>query len=190
MLTKWGKKFLPRLSTSSGGTFPLPLLESTPTSDAYAMFEALDIGGNTIYVSPFVRESTYNVDNYNSNNPYGVKFGNGTTPATDEDYNIEHAISVSVVLTGSDAVQYDVTNNQVICYPQYTITNNTSANIEITEICKFASVYTGPGIGQAISSSPTKYVLIDRTVLDAPFVIEANTSGVLRYEVKYPLAAD
>lgn len=191
MLTKWGKKFIPKLDSYTGGRFPFPLAPSGGAPYGIkAMIEATDINGNTVYLSPFVAESNFSYSTGYS--PTGVRFGNGTTPATDEDYNIESLLSLTnnqVTSTGTQRCICDTENNVLINIPEFTITNSSSEDITISEVCKFASVASASAIGQDTTST-YKYVLIDRTVLDTPLVIEAGTSGVLRYEIKYPLTAD
>ena len=93
----------------------------------------------------------------------GVHFGTGTAIPTSDDYKLENRITM---ISSDYPVTKKVTQNGDTITGVYTITNNTSNDITITEIGLY---------GKALYSGTSSYLyLVDRTLLDSPVTIPAN----------------
>lgn len=112
----------------------------------------------------------------------GISVGKGTTPATEDDLNLEDTITAGINLTLAETVLgCDSPGNPWIQY-KLTVTNTGSEAITITEV-GYKQILRGvrwPG-----GTSITDVVcLIDRTVLSVPVTIEAGDAGVILYKLK------
>ena len=111
-------------------------------------------------------------------NATGVSFGIGTTPATASDYALESILSNTQI---SVSVPSSVSYSQVDTFDEYSVsfgvTNITDATITISEVGLIASI--------AVPNSETFYVLVDRTVLDAPVTIPAGQSKQITYTIRF-----
>jgi hypothetical protein len=111
---------------------------------------------------------------------YGVWFGAGSTPPTEDDYKLEspYVSGLSVVnQTGLDIVQDD--DGVYACYACYAVTNTTEAEITIREIGAF---------GELVTYSSSKYyskyrLLYERTVLANPITIPPGGSKLVTYKI-------
>lgn len=119
-----------------------------------------------------------------SNNLYGtdfgVFFGTGKTPARTTDYQMETPItdgtSLAVISHASAAVGIPCTfdTSCMRITNTYELTNNTDADIAISEIGLFGRF------------TSTKILLLDHTVLDEPIVVLAGQAVPVTYEIKFP----
>ena len=103
-----------------------------------------------------------------------VEFGNGTTPATANDYKLESEITTGISVASQDLTTTEQTDSYIL----WTATFGVTASVEttISEIGLFSHVYTTSG------SFPT---LVDRTVLDAPITIPAGQSKQITYTIRF-----
>lgn len=91
----------------------------------------------------------------------GIAFGSGTTPPQKTDYKLENHITTGLTYSGNNTNQTDGIVNWV-----QTVQNTSTAQITITEVGLFSSLnYTDAG---------NKTVLLTRTVLDTPVVLQPN----------------
>ena len=114
-----------------------------------------------------------NVAFYLSNSNNGIVVGSGRTPATIDDYKLESMITSG--LSASIAKSIDSDNDTIIAL---TFTNTSSADITIGEIGYVGTVYIDNNFGGS------KYVLLERTVLDSPVTIPAGGIGKIEYSIK------
>lgn len=119
------------------------------------------------------------MNNYkNSNSDQYVSFGNGTTPATVNDYKLESEITTGISVAHPSAVTTEQTDSYIL----WTATFGVSASVEttISEIGLFANVYT---------SSGSFYALVDRAVLETPITIPARQSKQITYTIRFNYGA-
>lgn len=113
---------------------------------------------------------------------YGVMFGTGDTPVTFDDYKLSGTwLTSGFTYLKNSTCTVDETGIETTA--TYTITNNSDADITIKEVGLRALQHsTDGGLAQ---------VLVERTVLDAPVVIEPGGVGQVHYTVRYdfPTAA-
>lgn len=118
---------------------------------------------------------------------YGILFGTGATPPTEEDYALESLIanngSQRISATSAGGVIVGQTaDNTYVAYADYVLQNKTSADITITEVGivgEVCSKFT------STSSYDFRHVLLERTVLDTPMVIPAGGSKMFTYKVTF-----
>lgn len=193
MLTKLGKASLGIIMASSSSTRCNALMFNTSVSGNKCSKKCKDYTGTEKYISmlPFSTAISPIVSTITGDSK-GIAFGSGTTPATEDDYTIENLIrsGISVTYAPSDGFGsyfYDSEANSEDVYMTFTITNNGSSSISISEICRFATFSIGSDYGATVGtgSNNRSAFLIDRTVLDTPIVIEAGGSGVIRYQMSF-----
>ena len=102
-----------------------------------------------------------------------IKCGTGTTPATENDYNLE--AEATGLSCDSAAPSTNTTSNDI---KTYTATfSNTSANdITVTEIGFFCFSYDGGSYHN---------VLLDHIILSTPITIPAGESKAITYELGF-----
>lgn len=111
----------------------------------------------------------------------GVCFGNGTAPATINDYNMSGDLFTTYKSSYSHTITYDDTgvSNTVI----YTLTNTGTEDFTISEIGLFGYAYIKN------SSSSFYYnnsILVERTLLETPITIPGNNGvGQITYTLRY-----
>jgi hypothetical protein len=117
----------------------------------------------------------------NATNSYGgVIFGTGTTPATEDDYNLSGELittlsgSASVTVTADD-------NNGVVITAVYPLTNTGSAAVTIGEMGIICSSHNSGNNGASYK------VMYERTVLDEPITIPAGGVGTVTYTLNLKL---
>lgn len=111
----------------------------------------------------------------------GISVGVGLTPAKETDYNLEKTLTsgITIQLTKT-SLGVDAPGNPYVEY-QITVTNTGSSALTITEVGYKQKLKAALRPG---GTSVTDYVfLIDRTVLDAPLVLEGGDAGVLVYKL-------
>ena len=111
-------------------------------------------------------------------NATGVSFGIGTTPATASDYKLESLLGSTQISVSTPSV---VSFSRGETFDEYSvtfgITNKTTEAITISEVGLIASVIA--------PNSKNYYVLVDRTVLDAPVTIPAGQSKQITYTIRF-----
>lgn len=115
----------------------------------------------------------------------GIVLGTGGTPATEDDYVMEAAITsgISAVITSISGVSGGAP------YIEYNlvITNTGSSAVSIREIGYNQNLPATPDNGSS-SGIGNRVYLLDRTVLITPVTIPAGETGVIRYTLKTELA--
>lgn len=119
-----------------------------------------ETGTNDIY-SPFSR---------------GIAFGSGTTPPQKTDYKLENHITTGLTYSGNNTNQADGVVNWV-----QTVQNTSTAQITITEVGLF-SRYS--------ASYDYTVLLLTRTVLDTPVVLQPNEVKTFTITIDYNKFAD
>ena len=157
------------------------------SSNQIGCLRCRDINGNTRFLSgnfndnalfPRGLTQTFTLNAASS----GISIGTGTTPPTEDDYNLEETISsgVNVALTGTSYgaespwfpfIKYDLT-----------ITNTGANPLVVTEVGYKQNVRTTKVIGS--TSSANTVVLLDRCVLDTPVTIAPGDAGIVTYRLQ------
>ena len=111
-----------------------------------------------------------------TSNSQCVEFGNGTTPATINDYNLESKITTGINV----AYPSSVTTEQTDSYILWTVTFGVTASVETT-----ISEIGLKSLATLSSNNSSTRVLIDRTVLDEPVTIPAGQSKQITYTIRF-----
>lgn len=112
----------------------------------------------------------------------GVSFGTGSTPASEDDINLERTITSGITVTQTSRVAgCDAPGNPFLRYT-YTITNTGSDPLTIREVGYKQSVKCATTPGR--TNSVDVVCLLDRTVLDSPLEIASGDAAVLVYKLK------
>lgn len=139
-------------------------------------------GGSTTfnYSSPFyycethakVEKSALVLDTAyvkSTSSPYGVVFGNGTTPETVNDCNMAGELFSTYTHSQTLTCEYDETG--VTTTIRYTLTNTSETDFTISEVGIFGYAY----VKKNGSSYYFRYnILLERTVLETPVTIPGN----------------
>lgn len=135
--------------------------------------------GNTTVTTDFSNNNWYGVFNgmcvyNNSSGSQYVLFGNGTTPATVNDYELESPIVSGIKVANPSST----TNEQTDDYILWTVTFGVKASVDttISEIGLISKAYK---TGGAVET------LVDRTVLDTPITIPAGQSKQITYTIRF-----
>lgn len=107
----------------------------------------------------------------------GTRIGTGATPATADDYTMESVITSGLITAESNTVTVTKENGFVAVYATYTVTNTGTTAVAISEIGLFGATNG--------SSSGTKPILMDRTVLESPIVINPGEAKPLTYTIRF-----
>lgn len=114
----------------------------------------------------------------------GIVFGDGNTAPTLSDYTISGKIikglTVSVIKS-ADIDEPGTTSKSVL----YTITNGNDTAVTIREVAYIYGLYGYNGNSSTLNSN---YIMLDRTVLDAPITIDPGSVGQITYTINlgYP----
>ncbi len=108
----------------------------------------------------------------------GVYFGSGARPATKEDYNLEVPISSGLNAVNGAGFLKDDGNGKYSFSRDFVLTNTTEENITVSEIGCFTPVK----VNSASSNQQWWPILMDRTVLPEPVVIQPNESKLITYK--------
>lgn len=100
----------------------------------------------------------------------GIAFGSGTTPPQKTNYKLENHITSGLTYSGNNTNQADKVVNWV-----QTVQNTSTEQITITEVGLFSKNYAG--------SYPT--ILLTRTVLDVPVVLQPNDVKTFTITIDY-----
>ena len=119
----------------------------------------------------------------NSATSSGVIIGTGTTPATASDYKLEsQLLSASVKFNGTTSVSYNMDDDGVSLFSTTNAQNVGTEPIAVSEVGLVGKLFYGSG------SSNLCNVLLDRTVLEEPIVINPGETKQLTYTIRmnYP----
>lgn len=180
MLTRLGKVMMAmQMATNS----PAPPLYNDNMTHGLCEFK--DTRGNTRVPIPKFGYITYQLRTNLTDGNGGVAFGTGTTPATEEDYTLENIITsgISMVASGP-TTYYDETTHKYGSRVDFTISNNGTDPITISEMCIYRNYNYSSTIGG--TSAGSSQFMIDRSVLANPVTIPGGEAGVIRYECVYP----
>lgn len=111
----------------------------------------------------------------------GVYFGTGATPATREDYNLETVISSGLNAVGGTGFFKDDGNGKYSFYRDFVLTNTTEESITVSEIGCFVPIRTNTG-SSGVQLWP---ILMERTVLSEPVVIQPGESKLITYKLTF-----
>ena len=124
------------------------------------------------------------ISTLNDSTTYGAGFsiGSGTTPPTENDYNLENQITSGYRFTFTSSTRGVDANGKLYMEFNLTYTNTGSTPLTISEIClKTANVNV------CTSSTATTIVsnniMIDRTLLDEPVTIAPTGSATIKYRI-------
>jgi hypothetical protein len=99
----------------------------------------------------------------------GIAFGSGTTPPQKTNYKLENHITTGLTYSGNNANQ----TNRIAHWVQ-TVQNTSTAQITITEVGLFSRY--------SVDYTP---VLLTRTVLDTPVVLQPNEVKTFTITIDY-----
>lgn len=112
----------------------------------------------------------------------GVVVGTGDTPPTVDDYKLEAQITANLTGTTIQSTGQDIEGNPYLNI-DLTLHNSGAETVTIREI-GYRQGFNTATVQGTTTSSTTRYLLIDRTVLDEPVVIPAGENGIIRYTLK------
>ena len=104
----------------------------------------------------------------------GIVLGSGTTPPTINDFRLE-----SQITSGLHCSVASVYHSEGYVTRNITATNISDHEITIAEIGYQCQIYTGEN-----TSSGSKFVLMDRSLLQTPVTIPVGGVGVISYTVR------
>ena len=157
------------------------MMQSSGSSSSKGIIEIKDAYGNTGYLANKFEFPYFIYDTVAFTGSRGIFVGSGSTPASENDYNLENRITTGLT---SSAVTVNVdTDNDGNPFKSFTftLTNSTANDIIIKELGYAQNVHASASRG---ASSSTAGCLLDRTVLTTPITIPANGSNTLKYTIK------
>lgn len=149
----------------------------------YGMVEVKKTDGTTKYLCPTFNYFPRSVSSTVSftTDGQGIGVGTGTTLPTEDDYNLEHRITSGLsASTPAITKGVDSDDNPYLEYV-FTLTNSTASDITITEIGYFQLFYASDTRN---SSRSNANLMLDRTLLDQPVIVPANSTAAIKYQLK------
>lgn len=131
-------------------------------------FKDLSVGGFDIYSVPPTHYNFTATGSYYPNYR-GIVFGSGTTPPQKTDYKIENHIADGLTYSNNSTSETNCVANWV-----QTVQNTSSEPITISEVGLFSS-----------TNSRALCVLLTRTVLDNPVVLQPNDVKTFTITIDY-----
>ena len=186
MLNKWAKKLinysLLRLGSASSYTSSPSMCKIKVRNGNYVY--AL-LHGSLTY--PRDQLSGLPSGTLNSNIYQGANkiiIGSGTTPPTEEDYNLEHQITSGITFgTTAERIEEDEQGKLLFKYT-FTATNTSNSDITISELGYLRDV-SASSRKEVHNSSYTSFaILVDRTLLDNPVTIPPEETATITYVIK------
>lgn len=122
---------------------------------------------------------SYTVDVYRTS---GVAFGNGTAEPTVNDLTLSGDFIHGLVANSNVIITNERQEDDTGCTytTMYTITNNTGADITVSEVGIFDNYYGTKGSASSIKKHVIPY-MIERTLLETPVTIPVNGVGQVTY---------
>ena len=121
-------------------------------------------------------DSPSDITNYKNLASTGVKFGDGNSHATMDDYCLSGNLLTNLDITANTT--RTVEDGGVTVQHVYTITNKNTEDITIREVGMVAGIPYGTSISKHMA-------LIERTVLDSPVTIPAGGVGQVTYTIRF-----
>lgn len=144
--------------------------------NGYARFLSGNFYNTAVF--PYKAEGTFTLNPLSA----GISIGTGTTPVSEDDYNLASTITsgVNVVLTGTS---YG-TESPYYPFIKYDLTvTNTGANpLVVTEAGYKQTVQATRAIGSTAKANTV--LLLDRCVLDTPVTIAPGDAGIVTYRLQ------
>lgn len=161
------------ISINSASIFGDGYINVKRSDGSVAGFVKVYHSNNVLYITPLSRNN--------------ICIGTGVIPVTYEDYTLSGNILDNTKLAYvSSEVKYDSESRKVIKTATYTYTNETEESITISEWGLFRKWNTSSS-SSAIKFSNSSYnILLYREVLDTPIVIEAGTTGTIKFKIEIP----
>ena len=146
----------------------------------FGMVACKDTGGNTVYAAGMFTSSNFpaklTTTLTTSATDVGIVLGSGTTPATENDYRIETPVTgVSASISGSNSL---ISGNPARTYT-IEVTNNNASSVTISEVAYIQKVSCANTLES--STTYTKNVCFDRTLLSSPVTIGAGETKTIAY---------
>lgn len=175
MLTKIGRHFW----LANAGSSVLPSMNVTT---GYVPWRTID-SSDVKYFGDYIRNHSLStrVTSITNTGRNGIALGNGTTPATEDDFTMESLITDGSIQFSSASAAYDSVNDVGYAYINMTITNTTSEDITISELGLFVSTRASDTKGGTVSTNYDYTVMVDHTILDTPITIAPNEAGIVQY---------
>lgn len=146
----------------------------------YGAYPLVDGPTNTFYTTQIAQDEQ---DSQYIGNDYRVQIGDGYTPATRNDYKLEHQLLTG--FTQSIVYSHAIDNDgDHVLIMDVTIANTGSDALTIREIGYTIPTRVAATQGGVPLESTILIVLVDRTVLDTPVTIEPNETKTIRYTLK------
>lgn len=154
----------------------------------YGRVKVQDVNGQFYYMCQSISPTFTGTTTLNATAP-GISVGTGTTPATENDYQLENTITSGITLTVADVYEDpDEMNNPRTVY-KLNITNNGAETITVGEVGIKYNCPTYPTLGQTKSNQTlmSSMLLLDRTVLSTPVTIAPGDAGIIDYTLQTTL---
>lgn len=112
----------------------------------------------------------------------GIMLGTGTTPPTENDYNLENPILSGISFVAGSVVIAPAGDGSYVMYVDHVLTNKTEEDITINEVGLFGEVCSR---WSSNTNWGIRAVLLERTVLGEPFVIPAGKLRLFTYKLTF-----
>lgn len=112
-----------------------------------------------------------------------VMIGTGSTPPTRNDYHLESPITSGITITNGTITTVRADDDRILMAANYTVQNNVTEDLVISEIGAFANV-TGYEGATTSQGTVTVTALMERTVFDTPVTIPTGESRIIQYVIR------
>jgi len=154
-------------------------------SSIVSLLPIKNYSGDNYYLLPTFSSHYPNTADYNlrlSAGYYGIHVGSGTTPPTENDYNLENQITSG--LSGTSTFSYGIDNDgNAYMHVVLVIRNTSNADITISEIGSF-QVVRASSSQFSTGSASNQYVMFDRSLLPQPVTIAPGDYATIQYTFK------
>lgn len=174
MLTKNAKKLLLYClmnSSQQSTANPAPTTTQITLTNTSGVDKTTDLTHESVF--SFINSLNHMLPNPSNNSITYIRFGTGTTEATDDDYGLEE----SATGLAYNSVVTAISSNYSKTYTAI-VSNTTDADIVVTEIGFFTNCFY-------YSAVQNDNFLLDRIVLDTPITIPAGESKSITYEIGF-----
>ena len=112
----------------------------------------------------------------------GFSIGSGTTPPTENDYNLESTITSGFTMVLSGSTRGIDSNGKFYMEFNFTITNTSGASMTVSEICLKTANARACSSPSATTATGTN-IMVDRTLLTTPVTIANSGSASIKYRI-------